>query len=164
MYEKQKITEILPAKSGVGKNGKPYSFYKIKTDRQGDKTLTTFGDKVTANWKVGDEIEIKVTQSVSPDGKYTNYNFEYPKEPSVSERVKLLEIDMDMIKRKLGLPTGFDDVKQAREAHNANRPVSDGYTSRGYNGEAPIKVSSVTFDPNDINYPTDEVDISSIPF
>lgn len=101
MFDKQKITAILPAKSGMGKNGKPYSFYKIKTDRHGDKILSTFGDKVTESWKIGDEIEIKVTETVSPDGRFTNYNFEYPKKPKDNERLASLEITVDQLKRKL---------------------------------------------------------------
>lgn len=133
MFEKQKITAILPSKSGIGKNGKPYEFYKIKTDRQGDKILTTFGSAETAKWKVGDEIEISVTTTVSPDGKYTNYNFEYPKKPSVAIDVQKIWIEIDRIKRHVGMPvegvlTG-EDAKKVQDLRNTHNEAVDEWNS-----------------------------------
>lgn len=101
--EKNIIKEILPEKSGISKTGKPYTFYKIKTDKHGDKVLTTFGSAVTAKWKVGDEIEIKVTETRSADGKYTNYNFEYPKVPPMGLELESLKMRVDKIEKFLKL-------------------------------------------------------------
>lgn len=147
MFDKQKITAILPAKSGIGKNGKPYSFYKIKTDRWGDKVLTTFGDQVTAKWQIGDEIEIKVTESVSADGKYTNYNFEYPKKPSPSVEIEKIKIRLDFIERHLGIKKE-EGSTLSQEDKNHVVDLRNAYNAKS----------------EPVSYPSDEINVDDIPF
>ncbi len=102
--EKQKITQLNTYdkdKQGnplTTKDGRTYSKWLFKTDRGGDKLLSTFKNKDNANWKVGDEIEGKITESRGQNGQ-VYYNFEVPKKDDIiaqqiinmERRIRLLE-------------------------------------------------------------------------
>jgi hypothetical protein len=105
MYEKQTITSIRSEEKISAKTNKPYERLWIKTEKHPDKEISGFGSASTKDWKVGTEVELKVTESVSPDGKRTYVNFEYPRKASLETRVAMIEMWMDSVKRKeQGLP------------------------------------------------------------
>ncbi len=86
--DKQKITQLNTYdkdKQGnllLTKDGRTYSKWLFKTNFGGDKLLSTFKDKNNANWKVGDEIEGKITETRGQNGQ-VYYNFETPKKDDV---------------------------------------------------------------------------------
>lgn len=101
MYEKQKITALTRENKVSAKSGKPYERLMLKTDKHGTQDISCFGSAETRNWKVGDEIELKVIETISPDGKRTYFNGEYPRKPSFEVRLSLLEGRVDSIVRQM---------------------------------------------------------------
>lgn len=77
--ETYKLTKVFTTnkdKNGnelKSKDGRPYTRMSIKTAQYGDKWLSGFQNKVNANWKEGDEVQMIVKQN----GEYLN--FETPK-------------------------------------------------------------------------------------
>jgi len=70
--EKVTITRVF-TKERTSKAGKPFTSLSIQTKEHGEKWIGGFKNKQTENWKEGDVVEIKITQS----GEYLN--FEVPK-------------------------------------------------------------------------------------
>lgn len=56
--------------------GRPYTSVRIKTQEHGDVMISGFGNSENALWKVGDTVDITVSQK----GEY--WNFEMPKRDS----------------------------------------------------------------------------------
>lgn len=150
--EKQKITSLTvydKDKNGnllKTKDGRNYSRLVIKTDKHGDKSLSGFVGKITANWKVGDEVELKVTEVGSTDGK-TYYNFEVPKEEDRSNQ-KLEQI-----------LNGITSIKlQNERIISFLKPKDNGLTSAG------TKVPDFS-EVGDLKYPDEEtISVDDIPF
>lgn len=149
--EKQKITFIArytTKQDGTPltftKDGKqvPYTRVQIRTDRQGDKLLSGFGNKSNENWKEGDEIEIKVTET-SKDGKIY-HNFETPKKDDVL-LVKIETVLNDLTTVKLAVGSIMRYLE-----NNLPKRTSDG---------KPMPFSNVG-----VEYPDDEIDPKDIPF
>jgi len=110
MFEKQKLTQIQ--RYTTNKDGSPLTFQKdgksvpytrvlLKTDREGDKMMSGFGNKTNEHWKVGDEIEIKCTEVRGKDGK-TYFNFEMPKKDD-AVIAKLNALDSELTRINLNL-------------------------------------------------------------
>ena len=62
------------------KDGRPYTRMSIKVEEKGDKYISGFGSKENESWKVGDDVEITVTESDKTDKNGEPYlNFSIPK-------------------------------------------------------------------------------------
>lgn len=150
----EKITFIKRTER-TSKAGKPFTSLSLKVESRGDKWVGGFGDKKNEHWKEGDVVDILIT----PNGEYLNFVMaESKKGEELANNMKIdqvysLVLDVKTLVINLckaqGVATGYEDIQKAREAHNTqNKPVSDGYTSRGIDGEDPIKASNVDFDKN----------------
>lgn len=91
----------------MGKNGKPYSSIRIKTNVHGDKLLSGFGNKDNALWNVEDEVEIIVTEN----GQYLNFDT-----PKVADK---LDAKYEELANKI---TGLTLRINAIEAHLKPKP------------------------------------------
>lgn len=102
----------------VSKTGKPYSKCNIKTQQHGDKWLSGFGNKTNEGWKVGDEVEVKITQN----GEWLNY--ETPKAEDIQKN------EIEVLKTKLwALTHRVDEMAEYLKIKlgKADRPkASDG--------------------------------------
>jgi len=63
------------------KRGDAMSF-SIKTKEHGDKWIGGFEDDTNKNWKIGDKVEIEITEN----GEYTN--FKIPKKKLTEDRIR----------------------------------------------------------------------------
>ena len=52
------------------KTGRPYTRLTLKVESKGDKYLSGFDGVQTKDWKVGDEVEIDITEN----GQYLNFS------------------------------------------------------------------------------------------
>lgn len=107
----------------VSKAGKPYVRLSIKTDKHGERYISGFGNKDNANWQIGDEVDIKVTESETKDKNGLPYlNFEMPKG---SNGYKQLITEGIMI--KLGLMNAkLDDIVDHLAGRRPLDRTSDG--------------------------------------
>ena len=67
------VNRITTNKDGtplMGKNGRPYTRLLIRCNEYGDKSISGFDGKETANWAVGDTVEA----TVEPRGEYLNFS------------------------------------------------------------------------------------------
>lgn len=97
-YEKQKLTWIK-SEEKTSKAGKKFTSVSIKTDRYGDRFLSGFGSKENRDWKVGDEVELIVTEKEYNGKSYLN--FEHKREPRLEDRVAILEDTVNKIREFL---------------------------------------------------------------
>lgn len=87
----------------MSKQGKPYTRVSIKTESKGDHYISGFGNQGNADWKVGDEVDIVITESDAKDktGKpYLNFS-QAKKEDKVYDNTetilnKLVGIDLTL--------------------------------------------------------------------
>ena len=148
-YEKQKLTQLTSYdKDKAGnplktKDGRPYTRLLIRTDRGGEKAFSGFASLNTKDWTVGSEIEIKTTETRGQNGQ-VYFNFETPKkEDIVLNRIADLETKVRRHEKWM-----FEIADRLK--------VKDNKTSDGS--------SMPNFEPKEIVYPEDEIDISQIPF
>lgn len=74
------------------KDGRAYTRMSIKVDSKGDRYISGFGNKDNADWKVGDQIDITITEAEKTDKEGRPYlNFVMPKkEDKVLENTELI--------------------------------------------------------------------------
>lgn len=91
------------------KAGKPYTRLSLKVESKGDRYVSGFGNTENKDWKVGDEVDIVITESTTQDKNGNPYlNFSMPKkEDKVDEK-------LEMILNKLtGLIISVETIKEA---------------------------------------------------
>ena len=72
----------------ISKQGKPYTRLSIKVESKGDRYISGFGNEGNKDWKVGDEVDITITESTTMDKSGKPYlNFSMPKKDSGNEEV-----------------------------------------------------------------------------
>lgn len=98
--EKLTLTFVERKQAISPKTGKPYERLSIKTSKHGNRFLSGFGSAHTRDWKVGDEVEIKVEEVASADGTKKYLNFDYPRANPATD-TKRLEITVDLLKKDL---------------------------------------------------------------
>lgn len=152
-----------------GANG-AYKTLSIQTDKHGKEYISC---PFNAEWAVGKEIDIEVEEYTKKTGAKGLKMVKKDKAIALANNSKIEEIlngqltiklYLRKIMRALKIEDDMSDVEKARENYNASRPVSDGYTSRGADGEAPIKASDVNFNPREVKYPEDDINPEDIPF
>lgn len=165
----EKITFIKRTER-TSKAGKPFTSLSLKVESRGDKWVGGFGDKKNEHWKEGDIVDILIT----PNGDYLNFVMaESKKGEELANNMKIdqvysLVLDLKSLVISLckaqGVATGYEDIQKAREAHNTQHSSihSEG-SSVGANGEQ-IKLKDVTFVPNEVKYPEDDINPEDIPF
>src|SRR3990167_3671552 len=67
--DKDKEGKPLMTKGSTDRPSRPYTRLAIKTKEHGDKWLSGFENRETANWKEGDIVDIEIT----PNGQYLNF-------------------------------------------------------------------------------------------
>ncbi len=79
------------------KTNKPYERISLKVSEYGNRFLSGFGSQVTQNWKMGDDVELTVSEVANPKGGMSYLNFEYAKPDSLADRVKRIEITVQQL-------------------------------------------------------------------
>lgn len=88
----------------VSKQGKPYTRVSIKVESKGDRYISGFGNQGNAEWKVGDEVDITITESDTKDKTGKPYlNFSQPKkQENNSEQMEIILNKLTGIQLTLG--------------------------------------------------------------
>jgi len=153
--EKVKITWIKREEKVSQRTNKPFTSLSIKTDKHGERYLSSFGSKDNADWNVGDEVEISVTEKVSGGKSYLN--FETPKKSvlevsSVNHKLESILIKLGKIEYKLGImPMTPSNAEEADKGYKYPTPEEDAsYTKAKAESE--------------IKYPDEEINVEEIPF
>lgn len=90
----------------ISKQGKPYTRVSIKIESKGDRYISGFGSKENEAWKVGDEVEISITESSSKDKNGQPYlNFTVPKKED-----RTLENTELILNRLVGISLKLDQI------------------------------------------------------
>lgn len=74
------------------KDGRPYTRLSLKVESKGDRYISGFGNKDNENWKIGDEVDIVITESTTKDKNGVPYlNFSMSKKEDVTnEKLELI--------------------------------------------------------------------------
>src|ERR1700677_4661667 len=118
--EKNKITYIERKPATSAKTGKTYERLILKTDRDGNTLMSGFGSATTRDWKMGDEVELKV-ERVAKDGK-EYLNFEYAKAPALADKITALEADFKKFKETIR-PMFLEWQKNHKEVNSDGSPI-----------------------------------------
>lgn len=91
----------------VSKQGKPYTRLSIKVESKGERYISGFGNQGNADWKVGDEVDITITESDAKDKTGKPYlNFSQPKkEDKIDDKLELILNKLTGIQLSLGALT-----------------------------------------------------------
>jgi hypothetical protein len=82
----------------TSKAGKPYTSLSIKTEQHGDRFINGFGNKENEGWKVGDEVEVNVSEKEYNGKMYLNLEM-----PKIADKVNDLAKEFNSIGFKLGV-------------------------------------------------------------
>lgn len=151
----EKITFISRKPMTSKTTGKPFTSLSLKVESKGDRFLSGFGNKGNDNWAIGDTVDILIEEK----GQYLNFTMaESKKGEELANNMKIdnvysvvLNIQTMIMElcKKNGVSTGYEDIQLARNSFNSRTvPVSNGYSSRGADGENPIRKSDVDFSPD----------------
>ena len=108
---KVKITQIYRSDKDKNGNllktadGRPYERIAIKTAEYGDRWISGFGNRRNRDWRVGDVVDIEISE-VEKDGQIY-LNFETPSRLDLlEERIGALEVQVDaLISERINKPT-----------------------------------------------------------
>lgn len=106
----------------MSKQGKPYTRMTLKVESKGERYISGFGNQSNADWAIGDEVDIVITESATKDKTGKPYlNFTQPKkEDVVAERLELILNKLTGIQLSLG---ALSDKLVPKKA--SNYPVND---------------------------------------
>lgn len=68
------------------KTGRPYTRLTIKAESRGDKYLSGFENAATKDWKVGDAVDIEITEN----GQYLNFSVPKVADSKVTENTEAI--------------------------------------------------------------------------
>ncbi len=92
----------------ISKQGKPYTRMSIKVASRGDRYLSGFANVSNADWEVGDEVDVVITESDKLDKTGKPYlNFSQPKPADAAnegiskilDKLTAMQLDINTIKR-----------------------------------------------------------------
>lgn len=88
----------------MSKAGKPYTRLTLKVESKGDRFISGFENAQTKEWRVGDEVDIIITESDKKDKNGNPYlNWSLPKKEAVSnDLLKQIADDQFKILARLG--------------------------------------------------------------
>lgn len=119
-----RLTEMNREQKVSASTGKQYWSVRIKTEEHGDKILSGFGNAGNKDWKVGDTVEITVTE-VNKDGK-TYYNFDNPKEggngSAVMVKLNFMDERLKRIEEKIDMQFGIKPLQDVPELRAEDVP------------------------------------------
>lgn len=144
--EKQIITSLISYdKDRTGnplmtKDGRPYTRLSIQTNLHGQQKLSGFASPATKDWRIGSEVEIKVTEARGTNGA-VYFNFEVPKKDEQAlSSVKSLEITVLLLKNRVEAIEKYLDQK---------RPIPPGTKVANTDLEYPIMEKAPNFDAHE---------------
>lgn len=86
------------------KDGRPYTRMTLKVESKGDRYISGFGSASNKDWKVGDEVDIIITEAEKTDKEGKPYlNFSQPKAATSNpdERIGKILTELTFIKLTL---------------------------------------------------------------
>jgi hypothetical protein len=95
-------------------SGKPFTSVTLKAKEYGEKFISGFGNKANEGWKVGDEVEVEITEkpSVNKKGENVVYlNFSMPEKSAGFDAKLLSEIANRQISHGLLLQKIWDKLE-----------------------------------------------------
>lgn len=102
------------------KDGRLYTRVSLKVESKGDRYISGFGNTGNADWKVGDEVEITITEAATKDKNGLPYlNFTQPKKED-----KVLENTEAILNRLVGIQLQLTSI-QAKLAPQKAEPMDD---------------------------------------
>ncbi len=98
----------------VGKNGKPYVRVSLKVESKGDRYISGFAGVDNADWEVGDEVEMTITESTSLDKNGKPYlNFTTKKAEVGSAALGALDEKLeDLLNKVTGISMDIQIIKE----------------------------------------------------
>lgn len=98
----------------MSKQGKPYTRLSIKVESKGDRFISGFGNQANADWKVGDDVDITITEAEAKDKEGRPYlNFSQPKPGSLdTEKIdRILENTETILNRFVEFRIDLETIK-----------------------------------------------------
>lgn len=135
MAEKVTITKIFTKDEISPRTNKPYTKMSIKTTEYGDRWISGFKNKGNAHWKEGDSVEIILEKKASNGKEYLNYSLPNVNKENLGQLAEILRV-VTMIAEKQGIDT---------------RPQAQ-------------TLSNKADEPDDVDYPDEEINLEDIPF
>jgi len=71
-----KVNRLTKDKEGnalVNKNGKPYTRLLINCNEYGERAMSGFDNATTANWAVGDTVDVEISEVKKGENVYLNF-------------------------------------------------------------------------------------------
>lgn len=108
----------------VNKQGKPFTRLTIKVESKGDRYISGFANEGNKNWRVGDEVDIIITESKTLDKNGKPYlNFSLTKK-EVVQSGDMKEIKDELFKVIVRVGAMHNDLRILMEQMKVRKPES----------------------------------------